>query len=42
MPPLERYRHLLEGHEADFAAMFDEYLEAADTAARLAQVSIET
>lgn len=34
----ERYRHLLEGHEADSAAMLDAYLTRADTAARMAQV----
>jgi len=34
----ERYRHLLDGHEARAAARFDEYLARADTAARVAQL----
>jgi len=28
----ERYRHLLDGHEADAAAQFDAYLEKARNA----------
>jgi integrase len=34
----ERYRHLLDGHEAEAARLFDEYLARADTAGRVAQV----
>ena len=34
----DRYRHLLEGHEAESARMFDEYLARADTGARLEQL----
>ena len=34
----ERYRHLLEGHEAESAKALDAYLERADTTARMAQV----
>jgi integrase len=37
----ERYRHLLDGHEAEAAAQLDAYLERADTAARIAQVAAE-
>jgi hypothetical protein len=33
----DRYRHLLEGHEAEAAAMFDEYLTGARTGAQPAQ-----
>lgn len=36
----ERYRHLLEGHEAEAAAQLDAYLERADSAARLAQIAL--
>lgn len=34
----DRYRHLLEGHEAETREQFDTYLARADTAARLAQL----
>jgi hypothetical protein len=34
----DRYRHLLEGHEAEMREQFDTYLARADTAARLAQL----
>ena len=34
----DRYRHLLEGHEAEAARMFDAYLARADSAARIAQL----
>jgi integrase len=37
----DRYRHLLEGHEAEAARLLDEYLARADTAARVAQLSEE-
>jgi integrase len=35
----DRYRHLLDGHHAEAAAMVDAYLQRADTQARLAQVA---
>ena len=35
----DRYRHLIEGHEAESARMFDEYLARADTGARLEQLA---
>ena len=35
---VDRYRHLLEGHEARAAERFDEYLVRADTTARLEQL----
>jgi integrase len=35
----DRYRHLLDGHRAEAAAMLDAYLERANSAARLAQVA---
>jgi hypothetical protein len=35
----DRYRHLLEGHEAEAAKLLDEYLVRADTAARVAHVA---
>jgi integrase len=35
----DRYRHLLDGHEAEAAAVVQAYLDRADTAARLAQVA---
>jgi integrase len=38
----DRYRHLLEGHEAEAAKLLDEYLARADTAARLRQLEEET
>jgi integrase len=34
----ERYRHLLEGHEAEAVRLMDEYLARADTAARISQI----
>ena len=34
----DKYRHLLEGHEAEAARMLDEYLARADTGARLTQM----
>jgi integrase len=34
----DRYRHLMEGHEAEAARMLDEYLARADTAARARQL----
>jgi hypothetical protein len=34
----DRYRHLLEGHEAEAARPLDEYLARADTRARLGQL----
>jgi integrase len=34
----DRYRHLLEGHEAEAAKLLDAYLARADTAARLEQL----
>jgi len=34
----DKYRHLLEGHEAEAARMLDEYLARASTAARLEQL----
>jgi integrase len=37
----DAYRHLIEGHEREAAARFDEYYERADTAARLAQIGGE-
>jgi integrase len=37
----DRYRHLLEGHEAEAARMLDAYLARADTAARIEQVGGE-
>lgn len=36
---LDRYGHLMPGNEAEAAALFDAYLERANTAARLAQVT---
>jgi integrase len=36
----DRYRHLLDGHAAEAAAMFDAFLERADSAARTAQVKL--
>ena len=35
----DRYRHLIEGHEAEAAQRFDAYLERANTQARLAQLA---
>lgn len=35
---VDRYRHLLEGHEARAAERFGEYLSRANTGARLAQL----
>jgi integrase len=35
---VERYRHLLEGHESKTAARFDAYLQLADTASRVEQL----
>ena len=35
----DRYRHLLDGHEAEAATLVQAYLDRADTAARLAQVN---
>ncbi len=35
----DRYRHLIEGHEAESARMFDEYLARADTGARIEQLA---
>ena len=32
---VDRYRHLLEGHEAEAVRMLDEYLARADTEARI-------
>lgn len=37
----DRYRHLLEGHEAEAARMLDAYLSRADTDSRLAQLDAE-
>jgi len=34
----DRYKHLIEGHEASAAARLDEYFARADTAARLEQL----
>lgn len=34
----DRYRHLLDGHEAEAARMFEAYLARADTASRLEQL----
>jgi integrase len=34
----DRYRHLLEGHEAEAARMLDEYLARADSQARIKQL----
>jgi len=34
----DKYRHLLEGHEAEAARMLDEYLARANTATRLEQL----
>jgi hypothetical protein len=34
----DRYRHLLEGHEAEAAQLLDEYLARADTRGRLEQL----
>jgi integrase len=36
---LDRYGHLMPGNEAEAAGLLDAYLERADTAARLAQVT---
>lgn len=35
---VDRYRHLLEGHEAEAARMLDEYLARADSAGRIEQL----
>ena len=35
----DRYRHLLEGHEAEAARILDDYLAHADTSARIDQLS---
>ena len=35
----DRYRHLLEGHEAEAARLLDDYLARADTTARVEQLS---
>jgi integrase len=35
----DRYRHLLDGHEAEAAKLLDDYLARADTAGRLEQLS---
>lgn len=37
----DRYRHLLEGHEAEAARLLDDYLARADTAARLEQLGTD-
>jgi len=34
----DKYRHLLEGHEAEAARMLDEYLARANTSTRLEQL----
>jgi integrase len=36
---IDRYGHLMEGHEGEAAALLDSYLERADTAARVAQLT---
>jgi integrase len=38
----DRYGHLLPGNEAEAADLLDAYLARADTAARLAQIELET
>ena len=35
---LDRYGHLMPGNEAEFAELFDTYMERANTAARVAQI----
>jgi hypothetical protein len=35
----DRYRHLLDGHEAEAARLLDEYLVRADTPGRIEQLS---
>ena len=35
----DRYRHLIDGHEAEAAKLFDDYLTRADTSARIAQLN---
>jgi hypothetical protein len=35
---VDRYRHLLAGHEAEAARLFDAYLARADTARRIEQL----
>ena len=34
----DKYRHLLEGHEAEARQIMDDYLVRADTSARIAQI----
>jgi len=34
----DRYRHLLEGHEAEAARLLDDYLARADSRARIEQL----
>ena len=38
----DRYRHLLEGHEAEAARLLDDYLARADSATRVAQIEATT
>jgi hypothetical protein len=38
----ERYRHLLDGHEAEAAKAFDDYLARADTTAPVEQLADPT
>ena len=35
----DKYRHLLDGHEAEAARMLDEYLARANTGVRLTQIN---
>jgi hypothetical protein len=35
----DRYRHLLDGHEAEAARILDDYLARADTSARIGLLS---
>jgi integrase len=37
----DRYRHLLEGHEAEAARLLDDYLARADSATRIAQIEAD-
>jgi hypothetical protein len=38
---VDRYRHLLQGHEAEAARMMDDYLARADTTRRIEQLDNE-
>jgi hypothetical protein len=37
----DRYRHLLEGHEAEAGAMLDKFLALSDTSSRVQQLEPE-